>query len=133
CWVIDFSIRCLLIYALFNHIWPGLEWNFWKFSFRVPVLAAYIPARIISSLINFKINRTYAFEADGCKGAMLRYYILVVFSLLLSQFISAELSSLIPENLIWLIMLAVDAVIYVFNYFAQKLWVFRKDTKSTEE
>lgn len=132
CWAIDYGIRCLLIYALFNHILEG-QWNFWIFSFDIPVLAAYIPARIISSLINFKLNKTYAFEADGCKGAMLRYYCLVIFSLLLSQFISAWISSVLGAKWIWLIMLVVDAAIYVFNYYAQKLWVFRKDKNKNVE
>lgn len=126
-WLIDYTIRLLLLYLLFKPLISGnLEWGI--FSFEKAVLAAYVPARIISSLCNYMMNRKYVFEAKKSRRSMGRYYALVVFSLLLSMTISALVSTYL-ENIEWLIMIVVDIAVFVMNFFIQKYWVFAGDKK----
>lgn len=122
-WLIDYILRLLLLYLLFKKLLPGnVEW--WVFKFEKAMLAAYVPARIISSYVNYLLNRNIVFGAKKDKGSAVRYYILVVFALVLSMTVSALLSAY-AESIEWLVMIVVDIAVFVMNYFIQKHWVFR--------
>ena len=97
-----------------------------------------IVARVISSLLNFFLNKKLVFESTvSTSKAMLRYYMLAVpqmaVQVLLTQGVYWLLS--IPDRATFLRTLlyaVVMAVLYVVSYMIQQRWVFAVHKKSTE-
>lgn len=129
CWAIDYGLWALLYYLLFTRVMPEEKQ---LFSFSLAYLCAKVSARVVSSLLNFFLNRKYVFEKEKCKGAMLRYYILVVLALAVSALTGSFLTGLMPK-LAWLFTLIVDIAIYFINYRVQKAWVFREQGNTKED
>ncbi len=88
------------------------------------ILIATILARIISSSYNYKVNSRLVFRKKN-KSSIIRYYILVILSMLISG-ISVDLifNNLVNSNLL-LIKVIVDIVIFILNFIIQREWVFR--------
>ena len=92
--------------------------------------AAGVGARVISSLLNFFLNKKLVFQTKVSTGkAMLRYYMLALpqmaAQVLLTQGVYALLG--IPDGatgLRTLIYAVVMTVLYVFSYMIQQRWVF---------
>lgn len=87
-------------------------------------LAATIPARVLSGVVNFVGNKTLTFRSQGkALPEMLRYLALFVAVMLLSGNLVAWLSALpVP---VLLVKAAVDAGLFVCNYWVERRWVFR--------
>lgn len=129
CYALDWVLFTLMHYWLIKHFG------------ETSILATAVPmvsARIVSSFLNFCINRRIFDRGDGNVGwVMCKYYILAVCLLLTStlsvHFISLGLSSLtqITEciNAEWLqplLKLPVDFLLYIVSYNIQKKIVFKK-------
>lgn len=82
-----------------------------------------ILARIISSIVNYKINKNIVFNKAN-KFSLIKYYTLC----LIQMCISALLVSLIYNNINnheVLIKVIVDTIIFFINYKIQQEWVFK--------
>ena len=98
--------------------------------------AAGVGARVISSLLNFFMNKKLVFQSNVSTGkAMLRYYMLAVpqmaAQVLLTQGVYALLN--IPDTatgLRTLLYAVVMTVLYVASFMIQQRWVFAADKKS---
>ncbi len=88
-------------------------------------------ARVISSVVNFSLNRKMVFRSSGSvKKTLFRYYCLAVPQFLVSALLVSGASRLLGvENdwLITLIKIVVDTVLYFISYRIQQDWVFRKE------
>ena len=93
--------------------------------FSIEIIIATILARIVSSLYNYFLNRDKVFKSkeSGYK-TMIKYYILVLVAMFLSGILVKILNSIIPidESIIKMI---VDSIIFVLNYYVQKLIIFK--------
>ena len=97
--------------------------------------AAGIGARVISSLLNFFLNKKLVFESKvSTSKAMLRYYMLAIpqmaAQVLLTQGVYALLG--IPDSatgLRTLLYAVVMTVLYVASFMIQQRWVFAADKK----
>ena len=97
--------------------------------------AAGIGARVISSLLNFFLNKKLVFESNvSTAKAMLRYYMLAIpqmaAQVLLTQGVYALLG--IPDTatgLRTLLYAVVMTVLYVVSFMIQQRWVFAADKK----
>ena len=97
-----------------------------------------IVARVVSSLLNFFLNKKLVFESTvSTSKAMLRYYMLAVpqmaVQVLLTQGVYWLLS--IPDRATFLRTLlyaVVMTVLYVVSYMIQQRWVFAARKKTTE-
>ena len=98
---------------------------------------AALGARVLSSLLNFSLNRWVVFQSRGCLGrSLVRYYALAV-PLLLAQFLLTEgvfraahisdRQTLLRTVIYGLVM----AALFVGSYMIQHRWVF--STEKTEE
>lgn len=99
------------------------------FSPLVPVIST-VCARIISSAINYYINRTKVFYSKSAvKNTLLRYYALAVPQMLLSAGVVTLLSYLFGAQSLGssIIKIFVDTVIFFLSFRIQKLWVFKGD------
>lgn len=93
----------------------------------------FLPARGISSLLNFFLNKTFVFEnKTAAKGSMKRYYILwaaqaIVTALITTAFrvgfdIKSTFTYVVATTLI-------KVFIFFFSYKIQKVWVFAPEKK----
>ena len=102
----------------------------------VGVLCATIVARICSSTVNFLLNRRFVFKKGDSKGAVGRYILLAAVMMLIGGLLVGRLIGLLPKGtspfLTTVIKAFVDTVLFVFNFFIQKAWVFPQK-KQTED
>ncbi len=99
-----------------------------EFSFRA--LVATPIARLISSPVNFLLNKNFAFQVKESRGAAKRYAILAVCVLVITTFLFAWLNHFIPSghNLLTILLkMVIDVVMYLLNFRIQRNWVFRTD------
>ena len=91
-------------------------------------LIATVAARVVSSLVNYTLNRNMVFHDRGSvRGSLLRYYILAVAQAaasygllsLLSVLFSATPAAETPLKLL------VDLILFLLSYQIQLRWVFR--------
>ncbi len=83
-------------------------------------------AWVVSSFVNFLLNRNWAFRSDKHFGAsLIEYYSLAIVSMLIKAFAITPLLKLIhvPNVLTYLIA---NVVMYLINYIVQKKFIFKK-------
>ncbi len=126
CWALDQGIYALVRYV----IMPQQEKvRFLLWDITAGIIVGYIVARIISSLVNFAINKNAVFKIKESKGALLRYFLLAACCLAISTLVTGILSTYVGSGVDWLIKLVVDLIMFMINYRVQKVWVFRTDAK----
>lgn len=99
-----------------------------------PVPAVYIPAaatvlaRVISSTLNYYINKTKVFTNRGkVRNTIFKYYSLAIMQMALSAGIVTLLSYLFGAHSLGstVIKMFVDTFIFILSFRIQKLWVFK--------
>lgn len=116
--------------------------SLFEFSFSASAafwitFASCILARCISSLVNYFINRAMVFpKGTPFRSSFFRYYALaapvaLVYATFTALSTQINVPSILPiENesfLITLVGFLVNCIIFCFNYFIQKKWVFKKN------
>lgn len=95
------------------------------------ILLSTFLARLISSLLNFNLNRRHVFKKGGdYKKSLLRYFVLAGGILVLSAGCVSLLSMLFNTDKSFvrtLIKTAVDIVLFTLSYRGQRNWVFKED------
>lgn len=116
----------LTLFTIFNAILKGiLETK--------AIIVATISARVISSFINYHLNRNRVFASnkDGSKidsSSFVKYVTLVIIQMLVSSFSVYALYNMTHINET-LIKIPVECVLFLVNYFVQKLFIFKKDSR----
>ena len=116
CYIIDLSIFSIFSYLLKKT--PNINY----------ILISTICARIISSFINFILNKSKVFNKTNSNkedniNLILNYYLLVVIQMFISALITEIIYKLTNYNLV-LIKFFVDCIILLANYFIQKKFIF---------
>ena len=91
-------------------------------------------ARVISSFVNYSINRKKVFKSEAkAKDTLLKYYALAVPQMLISAGLVTMLSALLSTGAggSTLIKIVVDTVLFFLSYRIQRSWVF--SDKKTEK
>jgi glycosyltransferase involved in cell wall biosynthesis len=98
---------------------------------------AGVGARVVSSLINFFMNKKMVFKTDVSTGqAMLKYYMLALPQMAAQVLLTQGVYSLlnIPDSatgLRTLIYVAVMTVLFIASFMIQQRWVFAPDKQKT--
>ena len=94
------------------------------------IILARVLARIISSFFNYLMNRNAVFKKDNNKSSadsktLIKYYVLVIIQMIVSSVLVLTIhrTTSINETII---KMPVDIVIFMVNYFVQKLYIFKK-------
>ena len=96
-------------------------------------------ARIVSSVLNFFMNKKLVFKSQVSTGkAMLRYYALAIPQLLAQSLINQALYSLLgitesQPGLRTLIHIVVMTVLFIVSFTVQQRWVFAAEKKVKEK
>ena len=97
------------------------------------IFIATIMARVISSLVNYFINRNKVFKKNENKmdaKTLIKYYLLVI----IQMFVSATVVTSIYKSVhIYetLIKIPVEIVLFMVNYFVQKKFIFNDNNSKT--
>lgn len=117
-WLVDIGIYALVM-ALFQNVWPQTTCH----------LAATIASRVISSIVNYILNRKVVFKAvDNVRKTAVRYYILAACQMLVSFLLVDLLADKVLKVtgvLDVVIKCVVDACLFIFSYGIQRKWVFK--------
>ena len=108
-----------------------ITFTFLHSAMSVGILLSTIIARIISSALNFTLNKKIVFKCqEALSRTLLKYYVIAIPTMLVSAFGTGILSYTlnIPESslIITLIKIIVDTILFVFNFKIQKRWIFKK-------
>ena len=112
------SLIDLSLFTIFQIIFTNLD-------LFVSVLTSTALARVISSFINYLLNKNTVFKNNE-KSSLYKYYILVCLQMLASWLLVSCLSLLLPINKT-IIKALVDIVLFVISYQVQRKWVFKKE------
>lgn len=99
-------------------------------TFKVKIIYATIMARVISSFINYILNKDKVFKSDeGRLKTIIKYYILVVVQMFISAFVVDNLHKVVKINAAF-IKVPVEFILFVCNYLIQKLLIFKRSDKN---
>ena len=97
------------------------------------VLLASCFARLVSSLLNYTMNRNRVFRSSGSVGGtMAKYYTVVVVQMLLSYLIVMGFTALLGTyQSLWqtVIKIITDIILFFASFVVQREWVFRNKRK----
>lgn len=124
-WVVDYSL-VLILTKVFSIAFGGSSLQLFGFPLE-PKLPALIIARIVSSIVNFTLNRRVVFEA---KGSALRYYLLAVLILAANYGMLALLTPAIP---LWLAQILAQLVLYPLSFVLQRKFVFTRKANEKKQ
>lgn len=94
--------------------------------FNIKIVVATIIARVISSFINYLLNRDKVFKSDENKiKTVIKYYLLVIVQMFASAFLVDNIYNLINVNASF-IKIPVELFLFICNYLIQKIFIFKK-------
>jgi putative flippase GtrA len=91
------------------------------------LLISIVGARLLSSIFNYTINKTYVFQNRrnaGVRNSLAKYYSLVVIILASNYLVLSTLNEKIGVPLFYAKILT-EVIIFLFSYVAQHKFVFR--------
>lgn len=96
---------------------------------KLRIALATIGARVVSTVVNFCLNRKVVFKSTrSVRGTLVRYYILAICqmtaSFLLVHFVAESLFGLTAGVLESVVKFCVDMCLFVISFQVQKRWVF---------
>ena len=116
----DWGVYSLLLFLLSG-----------KLEERIVLAIAVVSGKIISSVLNFTLNRKVVFKSkEGMGGTLVRYYILWACQTACSYGLIYLLGRLLgSDSVVVKILLKpmVDIVLFLLSFQIQKRWVFRSD------
>ena len=139
-WVVDIGIFAIAI-AVCSAIWNldskvSEEASFiaaifqgkWNLYITTNLIAT-VASRVISSIVNFIINRKVVFkDCSDLGGTVKRYYLLALCQMLLSFILVDLLTDCVFCVMgFWSVVIkcVVDACLFIFSYGIQRKWVFK--------
>ncbi len=123
CWLVDY-VLLLILSHVFTSVSDGSGHLIFAGLSLDPKLPALVIARIISSFINYMLNRKVVFEANSC-GSVIKYYILAVLVLAANYGLLALFTSVLSFDT-WLAQIIAQIVLYPINFVLQRKYVFKE-------
>ncbi len=94
-------------------------------TFGLSALVSYALARLVSSQVNYHLNKHTVFGGRGGRSSMVKYYALCVVQGLIGAGLVQVLPGVIPLSAA-IIKIPVDLVLFMLSYFIQRDFVFNK-------
>ncbi|MBR6748862.1 MAG: bifunctional glycosyltransferase family 2/GtrA family protein [Clostridia bacterium] len=108
--------------------WLSYRFLFSQLPTATCYLAAVVLARVMSSVLNFVLNRCYVFNGKHSIRILMRYYSLWGAQLLCSYLLLMFFESFIPWPAL-LIKIIVDGILAILSYQVQLRWVFAHESE----
>ncbi len=126
--LIDLGLFFVLNLILKKTVTEGFElFGFDVTSGLIVVFLSTAGARIVSSYLNYRVNRQFVFKSNA-GHSMVKYYILACVQMCVSAILVYLISHAFGEGSILrtLCKVVVDTVLFFINFRVQKAWVFKK-------
>lgn len=94
-------------------------------GFRFSPLVSYALARVVSSQVNYHLNKHTVFSGRGGKHSMLKYYVLAVVQAAIGAGLVQFLPTVLPLSAA-IVKIPVDIVLFSISYIIQRDFVFDK-------
>lgn len=118
CFLVDIAVYTICV-AIFEH----------RVDYRTMELIATVSSRVISSAVNFILNRRVVFKAaDNFGQTARRYFILAIIQMLISYVLVYLLADRVLRITgMWhtVVKCVVDGCLFLFSYSIQRKWVFK--------
>ena len=115
-------------FALMSVLSFGVDYAFYAFFLGMiqftPALS-YASARVISSCMNYSLNRMIVFGRHGGRASVFRYYLLAALLLLVGSGLVELLYSIFSYKAAWM-KIPVDFLLFFVSFWAQREFVFRE-------
>ena len=123
--IFRFSLSSLLAFIIDYAAYGILSLVFALFPTNLMLILSNIGARLISSTVNFNINKKFVFKhSEKGKGSLIRYFNLAAGILGLNTLILLGLNTFSGGN-IYLLKLVTEIVCFFISFIVQKLFVFK--------
>ena len=110
-------------YGLLSFLFTALPTN-------LMLILSNVGARLISSTINFNMNKKFVFKhSENGKGSLIRYFSLAVFILGLNTVILLGLHS-ISGGSIYILKFITEFACFILSFTVQKLFVFKMNSRT---
>ena len=116
-----------IIIAIFSFLVDILLFKI-SLNLKNTILISTIIARIVSSILNYKLNRNKVFKSFN-KTSLFKYYILVVVQMFISGASVSALNKVFEDRNVIFLKILVDIIVFMVNYYIQREWVFKKEKK----
>lgn len=91
------------------------------------IIASYL-ARLVSSVYNYLVNKKIVFSYNKKRdNSFIKYFILAVLNVTLSGVLVTFVYDKMSFD-VTLIKISIDTLIFVINYFIQKILIFKNET-----
>jgi glycosyltransferase involved in cell wall biosynthesis len=87
------------------------------------IIVATIGARVLSSIVNYTLNKNLVFKSNS-KNTLIKYYVLSVSQMFASSFAVYLLYLLIGDGEV-AIKIVVDGLLFLVSFYIQRVWVFK--------
>lgn len=127
--VFSSAASCLIDYVIFTVLVFWLEPVLTRW---LKLLAAFLPARVVSSLFNYTMNRKKVFHSEAPMWqTIVRYYMLCVVQAACSYGLIWLLSELFDAGSVLEVIfkVIVDTTLFLISFRIQQTWVFANATK----
>ena len=122
-----------LKYILSSSISFVLDIGIYKILFNIfikrisdyAILISTIGARVVSSLVNYKINKNKVFKQASSKS-IIKYYLLCGIQMMVSAALVSVIFNLAGKQSEVLIKVIVDIILFFINFKIQREWVFKR-------
>ena len=127
CVLVDQVLSNLFLHWLFPLLHINIHWNL-PIGLKLDNTSmANYSARLISAVLNFKLNKELVFKVKEKGGAALRYTVTAVLIVILS---TLGIKALMHTGLSFTIAkIITDTVLYFVSYRLQQRWVFREESQ----
>lgn len=112
--VISFVID-ITFFSVFNHLFVN------------QIIKSTIFARIISSTINYLLNKKQVFKSEESNiKTIIKYFSLVIIQMLISAFLVDNIYKIFKNINPTFIKIPVEFILFICNYLIQKIFIFKK-------
>ncbi len=119
--LVDYAVLWVMMFYVFKDR-PDITLLGIPFSFKA--LVATPIARVCSAPLNFLLNKSFVFQSHS-SGAVVRYIVLAVCSLVVTTFLFGFLDHFVTINALHIpLKIIIDILMYIVNFRIQKAWVF---------
>lgn len=94
-------------------------------AFKFTIINATIIARILSSILNYTLNKNKVFKSFN-KKSLIKYYILVIIQMFISGYSVKFLHKIFVNKNVIFLKIIIDLIIFIVNYYIQREWVFKR-------
>lgn len=123
----------LFRFAISGLVCTGVDYLIYSvliYTYGLPAATSFTAARMVSLGLNFHLNRSKVFNAQSEKGQFLKYLLLSAINMFIGYGLLTYVTWTVSHVAAKLI---IDLLLFVLNFFIQKEFIFKRNTRPISE